>query len=217
MDTEQRAAFMQSVEIRILASILGRLASRAIEERFAATSNNVNGLQYGILRTLAFQSVTLSDLSRSFVLDPSTLVPVVDALERKGLISRQRDPKDRRRIPLSLTEKGADMIKDVPLTHEDDLLYQCLQEMGDEKSATLLGLLREVVTSMPDGEFMVQSIEKRLYAYQEGEANIHRSDHSCFTGEPNFRSTPGLEAKPSRERQRALRSRMRRRFNKRDV
>ncbi len=217
MDTEQRAAFMQSVEIRILASVLGRLASRALEERFAATSTNVNGLQYGILRTLAFHSVTLSDLSRSFVLDPSTLVPVVDSLERKGLISRRRDPNDRRRVPLSLTEKGAAMIKDVPLTHEDDLLYQCLQEMGEEKSATLLDLLREVVTKMPDGGFMVESIEKRLYAYQEGEANIQRSDHSCFTGEPGFQGTPDFPTKPSRERHRALRSRMRRRLSKRDV
>ncbi len=202
---------MQSVEIRILASVLGRLASRAIKERFAGTSTNVNGLQYGILRTLAFHSATLSDLSKGFVLDPSTLVPVVDTLERKGLISRQRDPNDRRRIPLSLTEKGAAMIKDVPLTHEDDPLYQCLQEMGEEKSETLLNLLREVVTKMPDGEFMVELIEQRLYAYQEGEANIQRSDYSCFTGKPDF------DPKPPRERHRALRSRMRRRFSKRDV
>ncbi len=217
MDTEKRAAFMQSVEIRILASVLGRLASRSIEERFAATSTDINGLQYGIMRTLAFRSVTLSDLSRSFVLDPSTLVPVIDALEHKGLISRRRDPNDRRRVPLSLTEKGAAMIKDVPLTHEEDLLFQCLQEMGEEKSAALLSLLREVVTKMPDGEFMVELIEQRLFAYQAGDANIHQLGHSCFTGEPNIRGTPDLDEQSSRERRRALRSRMRRRFSKRDV
>jgi DNA-binding MarR family transcriptional regulator len=34
------------------------------------------------------------------MLDPSTLVPAVDALERKGLAMRGQDPNDRRRNPL---------------------------------------------------------------------------------------------------------------------
>jgi len=78
---------MMSVEIRILASILARVAGRSIEDRFSAHNADISGMQYGILRTLAHQSYTLSELSRRFVVDPSTLVPVIDALERKGLVT----------------------------------------------------------------------------------------------------------------------------------
>lgn len=210
MNAEQRDAFMKSVEIRILASVLARIAGRALEERFNSVNADISGLQYGILRTLSYHSFTLSELSRRFVLDPSTLVPVVDALERKGLISRGRDPNDRRRIPLSMTQEGASLIQNVPLMFDEDLLFQGLQSMGEEKTETLLSLLREIVAKMPEGAEMLESISSRLYAYQEGEANVHANEY-CPVVKPS-QSEPSTR----RSRHRAVRSRMRHHFRKRD-
>ena len=185
MDTEKKSFFMMTVEIRILASVMARVTARSLEERFSTLNADISGLQYGILRTLAYQSFTLSELSRRFVVDPSTLVPTIDTLERKGLVTRQRDPQDRRRIPLLLTEEGAKLLHDMPLMQEDDLLYKCLGDMGEAKAHELLELLRQVVQRMPEGEAMLQSISARLYAYREGEnvthqpeCIIHRRDES---------------------------------------
>ena len=215
---------MMSVEVRILAATLARLSVRSIEDRLSAhgTNSDISGLQYGLLRTLSKQSNTLSELSRQFLLDPSTLVPVVDTLENKGLIERGKDPNDRRRIPLSLTPAGTALIESLPFVHEDDLLYQCLADMGKRKSRALLLLLRSVITRMPEGQEMLESISSRLYAYEESEGR-GRHTHSCTSGNSGLGGNPGaagepdLSAKPSRERHRALRSRMRRRFNKRDA
>ncbi|MEP7291279.1 MAG: MarR family transcriptional regulator [Chloroflexota bacterium] len=160
---------MITVEIRILASILTRIAHRSVEEQFSAHKAEISGLQYGILRTLSHESLTLSELSRRFILDPSTLVPVIQTLERKRLVTRNRDESDRRRWMLALTEEGSDLIRDVPLLHEDDLLFQCLGEMGAEKSYDLLNLLREVVKKMPEGAEMLESVTSRLYSLQGGE------------------------------------------------
>ena len=168
MDPTKKDLYMMSVEIRILASIMARIASRSIEERFNTHNADISGMQYGILRTLAHQSFTLSELSRRFVVDPSTMVPVIDTLERKGLISRGRDANDRRRIPLSLTENGIALIQNMPFVHEDDLLFKTLNGMGEEKAHELLSLLREVVKGMPEGEEMLQSISSRLYVLKEG-------------------------------------------------
>jgi len=169
MDNDTKHLFMTSVEIRILASIMARVSTRSVDECFSTYHADINSLQYGILRTLAHGSSTLSELSRLFVLDPSTLVPVIDALERKALVSRSKDPADRRRIPLSLTQQGADLIRDVPLVHEDDLLFQCLRRMGEEKAFQLQSLLREVVQQMPEGEAMLEAITGRLYASKDDE------------------------------------------------
>jgi len=174
MEPQKKEFFMMSVEIRILASILARIAGRSIEERFSEHNVDISGMQYGILRTLAHQSFTLSELSRRFVVDPSTMVPIIDTLERKGLVTRGKDPADRRRIPLSLTESGTALIQNMPFVHEDDMLFKILDGMGEEKCRQLLSLLRDVVRDMPEGEAMVQSISSRLYVLKDGESPAER-------------------------------------------
>lgn len=177
MDTETKNFFLKTVEIRILASVLARLASRSLEERFSGHSANISGLQYGILRTLAANNMTLSDLSKRFVLDPSTLVPVVQTLERKHLVTRNRDPNDRRRWILSLTPEGSELIRSVPMYNEDDLLFQCLADMGKDKANDLLSLLREVVSKMPEGAAIVESVGSHIYSVTNGE-NVSKP-HGC--------------------------------------
>jgi DNA-binding MarR family transcriptional regulator len=180
MDPQRKDFFMMTVEIRILTSVMTRIASRSIEERFNAHKADISGMQYGILRTLAHQSYTLSELSRRFVVDPSTMVPVIDALERKGLITRGRDPNDRRRVPLSLTDQGTALIQNMPFVHEDDVLFKTLDNMGEEKSRQLLNLLREVVKGMPEGEEMLQSIGSRLYSLKEGDGEVPNQRQDCI-------------------------------------
>lgn len=163
MGDEAQQIYMMSVEIRILASIMARVSTRAVNECFTAQHADLSGLQYGILRTLMHGSSTLSELSRLFVLDPSTLVPVIDALERKDLVARGKDAADRRRVPISLTPGGIELLRSVPLQHENDLLYQCLNRLGEPKAQQLQTLLREVIAQMPEGNTMLDSVASRLY------------------------------------------------------
>lgn len=177
MDTEAKHFYMMAVEIRILAAVLARVASRSLEERFNTHGANISGLQYGILRTLAAEHMTLSALSKRFVLDPSTLVPVIHTLERRQLIARSRDASDRRRWILSLTPEGENLIGSVPMFNENDVLYQSLGEMGGEKVQELLKLLREAVQRMPEGAAMVESITSHIYSVAKDE-NFSKP-HGC--------------------------------------
>ncbi len=152
-----------SREIRILLAVITKIATTSFEQQLAQCDFGVSSLQYGLLRTLHFHPYTLSELSRKFVLDPSTLVPVVDALERKGLIERGKDPNDRRRSPLTLTETGLKLLsRHLPLD-ENDALARALSAMGNERTELLLSLLRDVMRQMPEGETILSEIvEARL-------------------------------------------------------
>ena len=50
--------------------------------------------------------VTVKQLGERLFLDSGTLTPLLKRLEAAGFVHRARDPKDERRVRLTLTEKG---------------------------------------------------------------------------------------------------------------
>jgi DNA-binding MarR family transcriptional regulator len=54
--------------------------------------------------------MTSSDLARQDRISPQSMGVTVAALEQRGLIARDRDPQDGRRILLSLTEAGRQVV-----------------------------------------------------------------------------------------------------------
>lgn len=154
------------IELRILMSILWKSSEHALNQWLVAHDAEVPRLQFGILRVLAHEgSHTISELSRKFGLDPSTFVPSVDALERKGMISRERDPNDRRRVPLSLTDAGRDLLAQIPKIADFDPMGPALAELGDDFSVQLLTMLCQLVHQIPDGAGLIADSESRMYAH----------------------------------------------------
>jgi DNA-binding MarR family transcriptional regulator len=135
-------------ELRILTEMIIKVSRRDTERRLTASEAGISGLQYGILRILSDQDYTLSELSHMMHREPATLVPVVDALEDKGLVKRGKDAKDRRRTPLTITEAGTAVLDRVPLVDENDVIINALRELGDQKVQRLLTLLRELATQV---------------------------------------------------------------------
>ncbi len=171
--TSSREALGKTIEVRLLAWIMSREAARSLDETFTDAGIDVNGLQYGMLRLLRYETATLSDLSRKFMLDPSTLVPVIDDLVKKGYVKRQRDPKDRRRAPLIITDKGRTLITRMPTqSPKTDRFTTLMLALGDDKVSQLYDLLRDFVLLLPDGDAMLQHVRDR----REALLNAHHEE-----------------------------------------
>lgn len=72
-------------------------------------------MQLLILQVLAAEpKLTASTLSRRVSLSAATLSGMLERLEERGLLLRERDPQDRRRQWLSLSEVGLQLLSQSP-------------------------------------------------------------------------------------------------------
>ncbi len=72
-------------------------------------------MQLMILQVLAGETrLTASDLSGRVSLTAATLSGMLDRLEERGLLQRQRDDRDRRRQWLLLSEAGRELVRQAP-------------------------------------------------------------------------------------------------------
>ncbi len=68
---------------------------------------NLTYPQYLVMLVLWEQSpVSVGDLGEKLFLDSGTLTPLLKRLEVNGMVNRQRDPADERRVLIRLSEQG---------------------------------------------------------------------------------------------------------------
>ncbi len=139
-------------EIYIYLSLTMKHFNEAFEERLHQQGESLTGLQIGVLRMFQYEVLTLSIVSQRMGLDPSSLMRIVDALERKGLVMRESDPHDRRRNPIRITEKGAGILRAVPIISEQDPIFRAIDAQGEAQITQLRDVLRAIVTQFPDGQ-----------------------------------------------------------------
>lgn len=122
--------------------VMGTNFNRAHKEGMSATQFLVLGLveEAGI-----DEPATIGWIANRLNLDPATVVRTVDSLEKRGLLTRRRDTKDRRQVFLELTEEGHTVQKS---SHQDFTarLSGIFRNMSAEGREALLSGLREFIT-----------------------------------------------------------------------
>lgn len=100
--------------------------------------------QYGILKIISLNPGRIQkDIAAIAGMDSTTLVPIVEILERRGWIDRVRDPADRRNLVLSVTAAGTKAVGKLDKlieAHEDELT----RALSTDEQKMLLLLLAKV-------------------------------------------------------------------------
>ena len=174
---------VMATEIRILMRILTKLAHQEFAEHLDKCGVGISAPHYGVMRLLKLHPYTIKELSKHMVVEPASLVPVVDELERKAFVRRTTDPADRRRTPLILTDEGDRMLTNLPLMPLSSPFMRTLDAMGEERMHDLLAGLRELAMGMSDNQEMVAELEKTV-RLQVGD----KADHLEKKVKPNRRT-----------------------------
>jgi len=88
-----------------------------------------------------------SRLAEAVAIQRSSLVAILDQLEREGIVERRPSPRDRRSKSVRLTERGAAMLAD--LAAEADAHEAALTEgLSEAERATMAAALDRIVLNM---------------------------------------------------------------------
>lgn len=100
--------------------------------------------QLGVLEALLhLGAMVQSELAEKLLTSPSNLTTVLDNLERDGLVRRERSTEDRRRVEVSLTPEGRDLIEDVFPRHAGRIA-DLMGALEPEEQEQLGGLCRKL-------------------------------------------------------------------------
>ena len=82
---------------------------------------------------------TISELAERLQIQHHSTVELVDRLTTRGLVTRKRGAEDRRQVIVQLTAKGEKLLRDLSMSHRDELR---------DESTELVGSLRKLIASM---------------------------------------------------------------------
>ena len=135
--------------LAFLLSQVGIHASHRFAERLAEV--DLQPPQFRVLNLIdAAEGRSQQEIAKAVQAPPSRMVGFVDELERRGLVERRADPKDRRVRALHLTAAGREALargREVARRHEEELT----QGMSEVEQEQLVGLLRKVVEEQTMG------------------------------------------------------------------
>lgn len=91
----------------------------------------------------------VKEISKTLLLDSSTLTPLLKKLENKGYITRVRDLKDERNLEVKITDNGKKLKeKAMPIPKQ---IGKCI-DLSDEDAIALYSLIYKVLTNIEKKE-----------------------------------------------------------------
>jgi len=131
--------------------------SQEVSKKFGIT-----GPQLWALKTISANgNLPLGELTKKMYLHPSTVTGVVDRLEKKGYVVRDRGQEDRRVVKVHLTPKGKKLVRKAPNPIQGKMVYG-LRKLEQRKLNSIYDSVQKLVQIMA-----VQNVKATFFFDQE--------------------------------------------------
>ncbi len=119
-----------------------------IHSRHLAKTIGLTAPQIVLLQSIQSNKfMTISDIARDMSVSQSTVTNILDRLEGRGLVYRERSSQDRRKFHALLTEDGAAMLVNAPIPLQDHFTEQ-FDHLQDWEQAMIISSLQRVAQMM---------------------------------------------------------------------
>ncbi|HXY24436.1 MAG TPA: MarR family transcriptional regulator [Candidatus Acidoferrum sp.] len=134
------------IEERIFLALLKTADALGMEAEQLVRTVNLTGTQYNVLRILRGagpEGLACRGIGDRMITHDPDITRLLDRMEKRGLITRERQTDDRRVVKTRITQEGLDLIKplDQPMR---DLHKRQFRHMATARLKTLYDLVEEI-------------------------------------------------------------------------
>ena len=120
------------------------IRSTDMQEKEISRSTGLTLPQLMTMQTLRLSApITTGELAKEISLTQATVTSILDRLEKKDLIQRERGTDDKRKVWISLTPQGVELMKGAPTTQQD-LFTRRFDDMQSWEQSMVVSALERV-------------------------------------------------------------------------
>ena len=134
--------------LEVLTSLRRVIRATDLHSRHLSKTTGVTAPQILILQAInSTKGVTLSEIAHSVSLSQATVSSILDRLEKRELITRERSTVDKRRVHAYLTEYGRQVLRDAPLPLQEQFTRQ-FSALEEWEQSMIISALQRVAMMM---------------------------------------------------------------------
>ena len=137
--------------LEVLTSLRRVIRATDLHSRHLSKTAGVTAPQILIMQAISStEGVTLGEIANTVSLSQATVSSILDRLEKRDLICRERSTVDKRRVHVYLTDHGFQVLRDAPLPLQEQFAQQFSDLQEWEQSMIICALQR--VAHMMDAD-----------------------------------------------------------------
>jgi len=119
-----------------------------LHSKYLAKTTGLTSPQVLLLQTIRGKGqVTIGELANEMSLSQATVTTILDRLENKGLVYRERSSEDKRKVHAYLTDTGSSVLVDAPMPLQDQFARQ-FNDLHDWEKAMIISAIQRVAHMM---------------------------------------------------------------------
>ncbi|WKD51646.1 MarR family winged helix-turn-helix transcriptional regulator [Microbulbifer spongiae] len=138
---------MNSIE-EVLVALRRVIRATDLHSKHLAKTTGLTAPQILLLQTIRDKGeVTIGELANEMSLSQATVTSILDRLEKRGLVYRERSKEDKRKVHAYLTDQAAEILKEAPIPLQEHFARQ-FSDLQDWEQTMIISSLQRVAQMM---------------------------------------------------------------------
>ncbi|MFT6113889.1 MAG: DNA-binding MarR family transcriptional regulator [Oleispira sp.] len=142
-----RDSQLNSIEA-VLVALRRVIRATDLHSKHLAKTTGLTAPQILLLQTIRDNGeVTIGEIANNMSLSQATVTTIIDRLEKRGLVYRQRSISDKRKVHAHLTDAAIETLKSAPIPLQDQFARQ-YADLQDWEQTMIISSLQRVAAMM---------------------------------------------------------------------